>query len=128
MKRVFGFIARAIRFCVRPVYRAVKRLRLRNRGFSLITNNCCGGVMYHDLGQRFRSPTINLSIPPDEYIVFLEHLREALSVEPQDAGRSSRGYPIGELRLACFDLSLACVILRSRIGGLLFRLDHVSLV
>lgn len=98
MKRVFGFIARAIRFCVRPVYRALKRLRLRNRGFSLITNNCCGGVIYHDLGQQFRSPTINLSIPTDDYVVFLEHLPEALSTDPQDAGVSDSGYPLGDIR------------------------------
>lgn len=98
MKRIFAFIARAVRLCLRPVYKALKRLRLRNHGFSLITSNCCGGVIYHDLGQQFRSPTINLSIPPDEYIVFLEHLSEALSVDPQDAGVSGSGYPLGDLR------------------------------
>ena len=33
---------------------------LRNRSFSLFSHNCLGGIMYHDLGVQFQSPTINM--------------------------------------------------------------------
>lgn len=32
------------------------RLRLRNKDFTLITSNCVGGIIYHELGLPFLSP------------------------------------------------------------------------
>lgn len=52
------------------------RKRLKNKNFSLITNNCTGGFIYHDLGLRFNSPTINLFFYKDHFFTFLEHLEE----------------------------------------------------
>ena len=40
-----------------------KRLRLKRPGFSILSTNCIGGVMYHDLGLEFLTPTVNLTIP-----------------------------------------------------------------
>ena len=34
--------------------------RLKNKNFTLITNNCTGGVIYNRLGLKFLSPTIKL--------------------------------------------------------------------
>lgn len=41
---------------------------------SIICNNCVGGVIYHNLGLRFDSPTINLYIKGIEYLEFCKHL------------------------------------------------------
>ena len=41
---------------------------------SIISNNCVGGVIYHNLGLRFDSPTINLYIKGIEYLEFCKHL------------------------------------------------------
>lgn len=57
------------------------RKRLKNKNFSLITNNCTGGFIYHDLGLRFNSPTINLFFYKDHFFTFLEHLEEYLDSE-----------------------------------------------
>ena len=42
---------------------------------TLITNNCWGGVIAHNYGMEFRSPTINLQILPEEFPDFCEHLK-----------------------------------------------------
>ena len=47
---------------------------LKNTEFSLISSNCNGGFMLHDLGLQFRSPTVNLWIPPSDFIRFLRDL------------------------------------------------------
>ena len=36
------------------------RRLLKNRDIPIISANCVGGVIYHDLGLAFNSPTINL--------------------------------------------------------------------
>lgn len=39
-----------------------QRRRLKNRQFSLLTGNCIGGYLYHQLGLPFTSPSINMMI------------------------------------------------------------------
>lgn len=56
--------------------------QLKNKDFSLITPNCLGGFVLHDLGLQFKTPTINLFFDGLEYFDFLENLKEYLSVEP----------------------------------------------
>ena len=42
------------------IYVFINRLRLKNHGFSLFANDCIGGVMTHNVGEPFNSPTVNL--------------------------------------------------------------------
>lgn len=42
------------------------RARNKNKDFTLLTGNCLGGYIYHQLGLRFNSPTINLMIYDDD--------------------------------------------------------------
>lgn len=43
-------------------YRKKRAARLKRSDFSIICTNCIGGVMYHDLGLEFLTPTVNLTI------------------------------------------------------------------
>ena len=40
-------------------------------GNTIICNMCLGGVLYHDFGQRFDSPFINLMIPGTDFVNLL---------------------------------------------------------
>ena len=73
------------------------RMRLKNRDISIISNHCMGGIIYHDLGLRFLSPTINLKILPDEFIVFVENLPEYLKLPLIPAEDPALRYPVGKL-------------------------------
>lgn len=55
------------------------RIRLRNDNFTIITNTCIGGVMYHKLGKQFLSPTINLWMHDKDFIRFIGNLKEYIS-------------------------------------------------
>lgn len=57
------------------------RIGLKNRTFSIISNNCWGGHYYDMFHLRYKSPTIGLFIPPKDYILFLENLEYYLSLE-----------------------------------------------
>ncbi len=72
------------------------RKRLKNKSVSIISNNCIGGILYHDLGLKFNSPTINTLIYGDEFIEFIKNLREYIDCE-LIYDKSSKEYPIGIL-------------------------------
>ncbi len=55
--------------------------QLQNHEFSILCNNCTGGILYHDLHEQFRSPTINLFFYSDHFFKFVENLDHYLSQE-----------------------------------------------
>lgn len=52
-----------------------RRARLKAAGFSILATNCIGGVMYHDLGLEFLTPTVNLTISLADLIKLAENPR-----------------------------------------------------
>lgn len=69
--------------------------KLNNEGFSIISQNCIGGVFYHDMEMEFLSPTINLFIKPPDFVRFVLNLKEYLSMELRMEW--GEAYPIGNL-------------------------------
>lgn len=51
-----------------------KLLLSENSNFSIISNNCWGGLVYQYFGLPYTSPTIGLFFMDDDYIKFLERL------------------------------------------------------
>ena len=72
------------------------RKRIKNKSVSIISNNCIGGILYHDLGLKFNSPTINTLIYGDEFIEFINNLKEYMNCELV-YDETSKEYPIGVL-------------------------------
>ncbi|WP_294416017.1 DUF1919 domain-containing protein [uncultured Senegalimassilia sp.] len=72
------------------------RARLTNPNPTVFASNCNGGVMTHDLGLQFRSPTVNLYIRPKEYVRFLGNLQHYLYEARFVAGEGA-DYPVGIL-------------------------------
>lgn len=58
---------------------AKKRKALTNKSFSFLCNNCNGGIISHDLGLQFRSPTINLFFYSDHFLRFCENFDHYIS-------------------------------------------------
>lgn len=49
---------------------------------TVLSCNCTGGVMYHELGAKFMSPTINMFMCCEDFIKFCENLDYYLKVDP----------------------------------------------
>lgn len=85
------------------IKRAIDRKRLKNENFSLITPNCLAGIIYHNLRQAFRTPTINLRIGTAyDYYNFCANLKHYLSLEITEEHNSTEPFPVGllgEIRL-----------------------------
>lgn len=81
---LWDFLKRVIRTCC-PVsfflLRSMRR-RLRNTSASLLCPNCMGGMLFHDLGIPFRSPTVNLMMRQPDFVKFVRDLDDYLAREP----------------------------------------------
>lgn len=56
-----------------------RRKQLKYTDFTIISNNCLGGLVYQYFGLPYATPTIGLFIMDDDYIKFLENLDYYLS-------------------------------------------------
>ncbi len=74
------------------------RKKIKNKNFTIISNNCTAGFIYHDLGLKFLTPTINLFIRTDEYITFISDLKYYLSSSLIEDKTKKVGYPVGILK------------------------------
>lgn len=50
-----------------------KRVELEKKEISILCNNCTGGLILHDLGLRFDSPTVNMFFHELDFFEFIEH-------------------------------------------------------
>lgn len=78
------------------------RKRLKIKGFSIISMNCTGGILSHELGLQFLSPTINLFMRAEDFIKFCENLQYYLGIDEfveckNPAIIEQREYPIAYL-------------------------------
>ena len=69
----------------------------KNQDFTLIARDCIGGILYHQLGLRFLSPTINLFFVPKDFNRFCLHLEDYISSELVKLADSGADYPVGLL-------------------------------
>ena len=71
--------------------------RLENKNFTLISNNCNGCVLLHELGLKFNSQFVNLSINAVDYIKYLKNFDYYNSLELSFVEDGSVSYPVGLL-------------------------------
>lgn len=79
----------------RDALAAQMKTQLRERDFSIISQNCIGGVLYHDMGLPFLSPTVNLYFTAPDFVRFVLNLEHYLDIEPVMTWDET--YPVGYL-------------------------------
>lgn len=74
------------------------RRRLKNKNFTIISPNCYAGLMYHRLGLKFLSPTINLFFPiRKQYLKFASNLKYYLNCDLRMEFDEILNCPVGYL-------------------------------
>ena len=84
---------------LRYPFRYLNRIRLKNRNFTLISKDCVGAMLLHELGLRFDTPTINACFHAEDFVKFCGDLKYYLSqniVEDKDS-YLKRNCPVGIL-------------------------------
>jgi uncharacterized protein (DUF1919 family) len=57
------------------------RNSLRNTEFTLLAPNCMAGILLHDLGLRFLTPTVNLMMTQKDFLSFVLNMDDYLKAE-----------------------------------------------
>ncbi|MEH7235370.1 DUF1919 domain-containing protein [Bacillus sp. JJ1562] len=83
------------------------RKRLKNKNFTIISNNCWGGIVYENLEIEYYTPFVGLFLYLDDYIKLLRNLEYYMSKkivftdiskhEKANEERKEKPYPIGLL-------------------------------
>lgn len=97
MGRCLDKMQSVLSILVNHSYESVMRRRLKNHNFSIICSNCAGGVIYHRLGEKFLSPTVNLWLRQRDFLKLAANLREYLSHELEFID-SEYDYPVARLK------------------------------
>lgn len=79
------------------LHRNKSRKRNKKREFTLLCANCMGGHMYHQLGIKFQSPTINLMMLQPDFYKFISDLDKYVKEDFVDISTESLGVPKGKL-------------------------------
>lgn len=78
-------ITQSLRYRIWRVFKKYRdkqyRNRFTNQDITIFSMNCTGGILYHDLGLQFLSPTVNLYIKAEDFIKFCENLKHYLSID-----------------------------------------------
>ena len=65
----------------RKAWANVRNKKLKNKDFTIISNNCWGGMIYEVYGLQKTSPFVGLFILADDYINIISNLKEYMSKE-----------------------------------------------
>lgn len=70
--------------------------RLQNHGMTVISANCVGAFILHDLNEPFNSPFVNLYLSPNDFVRYLQNIkfyqRQSLTFI-----QSEKPYPVAKL-------------------------------
>lgn len=75
-----------------------ERKKIKKDSFTIISNTCIGGVICHDLGKPFLSPTVNIYIRPKDFVKFCMNIKHYLEIPLTEIPYNADiGYPVARL-------------------------------
>ena len=93
-QKINGLLDKFRLLCRKPIL-AKQIKRLQNKDLTLISNNCNGCVLLHELGLRFNSQFVDLSIDADDYIKYLKNFDLYNGIELSFLEDETVRYPVG---------------------------------
>lgn len=79
-----------------PILRRNKHA-LENEDITIFASNCVGSRIAHDLGLRFKSPTVNMYMVPKDFIKFARDPQHYLDLDPVQVDCPDKAYPVGAI-------------------------------
>ena len=88
---------RKIKFSIRKMFlMKSKKKKIKVNDLTILSTDCLGGIIYHDFGMKFNSPTINMWFSPKDFIKFCCNLKYYLTLEPIEL-KTDYKYPVAVL-------------------------------
>lgn len=94
-------------FLLSFIQKKIACCKLKNKSFTIISNNCWAGFIYQKYGLKYLTPTIGLYFIGDDFVKFCSnieyYLEQTLTFIPWESSRwysqikNDRSYPVGKL-------------------------------
>ena len=86
-----------------PFFDFDKYVKIRENRISIVSQMCFGGILYHRLGMKFLSPTVNLFFNEGDFVKLTENFENYMSLEVRYLKEGfndflNREYPVGYLK------------------------------
>lgn len=65
--------------------------------FTIFSNNCLGGVFYHDAGREFTSPLVNTAMDGEDFLKFVSTPKHYLDCDLEFFSWPGRNFPIARI-------------------------------
>lgn len=75
----------------------IKRKLENTSEFTIFSNNCLGGVFYHDAGRKFTSPLINTAMDGEDFLKFVSNPQHYLNCDMNFITWPGRDFPIAKI-------------------------------
>ena len=92
----FQKLKSAVNKCQRFFINRSLQRKLTNQGMTVISANCVGAFILHDLHQPFNSPFVNLYLSPQDFLRYLQNMDFYLT-QPLTFVKTEKSYPVGKL-------------------------------
>ncbi|HHF3737375.1 TPA: DUF1919 domain-containing protein, partial [Haemophilus influenzae] len=92
----FQKIKSAVNKCQRFFINRTLQRKLTNQGMTVISANCVGAFILHDLHQPFNSPFVNLCLSPQDFLRYLQNM-DFYRTQPLTFVQTEKSYPVGKL-------------------------------
>lgn len=86
-----------INYYLRKIVNNINRRKLKNKDFTLISSNCNGCLICHDLNIKFNSPFVNLYLEPRDFIKYLNNMDYYNNARLMFINDKNKNYPVGVL-------------------------------
>lgn len=86
----------------RKIYCKLFYRGLKNKDFSIFSQNCWGGVLTQDLNLPYTSPTVNLFFTAPDFVKFCENPKHYLALKLEPAENDKGDFPammLGDIKL-----------------------------
>jgi uncharacterized protein (DUF1919 family) len=77
--------------------RLIRKMKLKNSDFTIVSSNCVGGTIYKDLGLVYKSPFVGLFITPIHFVHLCENFEHFMKLELEEVVDSRLNYPLGRI-------------------------------
>lgn len=77
---------------LKEAYYSFLKKKFKNENFTIISNNCFGGVIYKNFKIEYKSPTCGLFFMPGDYIKFVYNLKKYLCEDIKEISINESNY------------------------------------
>lgn len=77
------------------IYLEIKRMKLKNKTPTILSSNCNGAYILHDMCCKFNSPTVNLFFLPKDFLKFVRNPQPYLDAVPVEVKVPGIAFPVG---------------------------------